>query len=120
MKAIADQFQQRIVSDSVDFLYCGLAKVVVTITLIPLVLVAVMWERVPHDLLLVWLALSLLVALVRVVLAWRYQRRPAGALDAARWGWRFAATSLAEMVRRHAPPETVAGRDETGQNGDRL
>jgi len=90
-----DHLQQRIVSDSVEFIYRGLSKVVVTLTLMPIVLVAVMWDRASHGLLLAWLALSLLVTAARVGLAWLYHRKAVATADAARWGWLFAVTSLA-------------------------
>ncbi len=94
MTAALDQLQQRIVADSVEFIYRGLMKVIVTLTLMPLVLVAVMWDRTSHKLLLSWLVLSLIVTLARAGLAWSYQRKPVAMIDAARWGWLFAATSL--------------------------
>lgn len=86
--------EQKAAIEAVNFIYMGLAKVVVTLTVMPIVLVVVMWDYFPHWQLIVWAGGSLLVTLYRVALANSYHKQSPSIAVATRWGWYYALSAL--------------------------
>ena len=83
-----------VTAEAVGFLFKSLPNIVVSMTLMPLVVMAAMWQRVDQRIVIAWGAASLLVLAWRYGLARTWQRQSPAAETAAHWGWRFTWTSV--------------------------
>ena len=96
--ASADPYAQLVTAQAIDFLYHSLSRVIVSITLIPVVMVVVMWGRVDHAMLLIWFGATCVITVSRLLISRAYLRRPPAPEDAPRWGHYFSYTSLANGI----------------------
>jgi len=93
-----DPHAQRVTAQAIDFLYSSLPRMIVSGTVLPLVVVAVMWRHIDHRLLLGWCMAILVLTAVRLLMVRRYMRRAGSSADkladAPRWGRYFTLTAL--------------------------
>lgn len=75
-------------------LYAGNRTVLIGSIGISLATVGVLWSQVPHKHLIAWLCLSLLVAALRAVLAYRFVNTKLSATNARRWADAFVVGAL--------------------------
>lgn len=93
--ADTDPYAQRVTAQAVAFLYHTLPGVIVSITLMPVAMAAVMWTRVDRGVLIGWCAAALAVTAWRLTLNRMYLRRAPAPSEAARWGRHYTFTALA-------------------------
>lgn len=90
-----DPYAQRVTAQAVAFLYHTLPGVIVSITLMPVAMAAVMWTRIDRAVLIGWCAAAFAVTAWRLTLNRMYLRRAPAPSEAARWGQRYTITALA-------------------------
>lgn len=93
--AETDPYAQRVTAQAVAFLYHTLPGVIVSITLMPVAMVAVMWARVDRGVLIGWCTAAFAVTAWRLTLNRMYVRCAPAPSEAARWGRRYTITALA-------------------------
>lgn len=86
--------QHQIQADLVDRLFKSLPAILVNLTLMPIVVCAVMWKKVPHQFLLIWLLVAFLVLTARFILAQRYAKYKSLEIDYRRWANYFTISSF--------------------------
>ncbi len=89
-----DHYSREIDQAAIDFIYSNLKRITLSVTLMPLLLVAVMWPSFTPLHLLAWLLLSLIVIIARLYLVYDYRRASPTINETPRWGDYFAWTSL--------------------------
>lgn len=91
----ADPYAQRVTAQAIDFLYHNLPGIIISITLMPVVMVLVMWQRIDRGVLISWCAAAFAVTAARLLLHYTYMRRTPPPEEAPRWGRYFTWTALA-------------------------
>lgn len=90
-----DALAQRVTAQAIDFLYHNLPSVIISITLMPMVMILIMWRHIDQRLLIVWCAASFAVTAARLLLNRAYLQRTPPPQAAPRWGRYFTWTALA-------------------------
>lgn len=85
---------ERVTAYAIDYLYRGLPLIVGNLALMPIVMGALMWNRVEHWLIGAWVVLALATGASRLFLARAYSRRQPVADEARIWAQYFTVTSL--------------------------
>lgn len=87
--------EQLIRAHAIGMLYQSLPLIMVNLTLMPAVVAVVMWDRVNHAVLLLWVLLTVLLLAARFVLAQAYRRAQPTPQLAPRWARYFTWSSFA-------------------------
>lgn len=91
----ADPHAQQVSAQAIDFLYHNLPGIIIGITLMPMMMVLIMWQRVDHRLLIAWWAAALMVTAARLLINRAYARRRPTPPEAPHWGRYYTYTALA-------------------------
>lgn len=93
-----DPVSHKVRAQAIDFLYRTLPGIIISITLMPIMMVIVMWQQADRVLLLSWYGMALLVTASRLLLNRTYARRQPVLQDTPRWGHYYTLTSLASGI----------------------
>ncbi len=93
-----DPYAPQVTAHAIDFLYHNLPGVIISITLMPVMMVLIMWEQLDHSLLLIWCGMAFAVTIARLLLNRAYAQRIPKPADAPRWGRYYTLTALASGV----------------------
>lgn len=82
----ADPYAQRVTAEAIRIIFGNLPSIALSVTLMVIVMVWVMWQRIDHLALIAWAAVNLAISLSEIQLGKSFLRRKQAQQEAVRWG----------------------------------